>query len=89
MSTYRDTNFKVIEFGDLPSKYLNSKKKQEDSLENIIREEEETKEQKSKKKSGHIFDDKDKQEMTLEIAQINISCIKAGIEVLTIFLHDL
>ena len=27
--------------------------------------------------------------MTLEIAQINISCIKAGIEVLTIFLHDL
>lgn len=56
-------------------------------MANIITEE--TKEQKSKKKSGHIFDGKDKAEMTLEIAQINISCISRGIEVLTIFLHDL
>lgn len=57
-------------------------------MDNIITEEE-TKEQKSKKKSGHIFDGKDKAEMTLEIAQINISCITRGVEVFTIFLHDL
>jgi hypothetical protein len=66
VSTYRDTNFKVIEFSDEPSTKID-KDKRNDSISNIITEEE-TKEQKSKKKSGHIFDGKDKAEMTLEIA---------------------
>lgn len=55
--------------------------------EGVVGIEEESKE--NNKRSGLLFEGKDKATTTLEVAQISISCINHGVEVLTIFLHDL
>lgn len=61
VSTYRDTNSKVIEFCDVPFD------SQELGLEGIEGVEEESKEG-QKKKSGLILEGKDKASTTLEVA---------------------
>ena len=67
---YRGENYKVLEFEEnQDGEGLQNKAVEESMIE------EETKDNKNKKKTGHILEGKDKDTMTLEIAQVNVSCI--------------
>lgn len=78
MSTYKDTEFKVIEFSDKPATQITENQITEDGFEEIKEE-----------VRGPNLTGKDKDTFNLEIAQISISCINEGHEVVTVSLHDI
>lgn len=88
VSTYKDTHNKVIEFGQVPSKLVTDQQLIDVNESVIVEEGFELVEHKPKHK-GPNFESKDKTTMSLEIAQISVSCISDGHEVITVYLHDI